>query len=391
MLSSAGWLVKQDFRFDEHFTHQFSRFTRRLRSQKNFATFLVNATAGADRLRVVCESFPDHTRIDNCGHNFPLRFLSHLEMNAMNQPASSSPSDREPLPQGGDFRQGSSAVGGEEVPLGAVVASNVITDAKSAWSTEAVARCQALLGRSTCERLAIYALPSGFVLSVIVPIYNEVATIDIVIERLRATGIPMQIVLVDDGSGDGTAGRLQTYASEHDITVISHPTNRGKGAAIRSALDVVTGDIVVIQDADQEYDPEDFRYLMQPILQDRADVVYGTRYGHVDRQVSPLWHEWVNSAITKFANLSLGVRLNDIETCYKMASRRSWEMIATQLREERFGIEIELTSRWVRAGMRFVQRPIRYQHRWYAQGKKIGWRDGVAAIACIVRYGFLRR
>ena len=259
------------------------------------------------------------------------------------------------------------------------------------WESGHVARCHALLGRSVCDRLAIYSLPPGFVLTVIVPIYNEVATIDVVIQRLRATEIPMQIILVDDGSGDGTAERLQAYADHSDIMLISHPQNRGKGAAIRSALDVATGDIVVIQDADQEYDPQDFRYLMQPILQDRADVVYGTRYGHVDRQVSPLWHEAVNGLITSLANLSLGVRLNDIETCYKMASRRSWELIATQLRENRFGIEIELTARWVRSGMRLVQRPIRYQHRWYAEGKKIGWRDGVAAIACIVRYGVLRR
>jgi len=297
-------------------------------------------------------------------------------MNTMNQPFSSSPSDRDPPPQSGDFGPGLNAFAAGDDP---------------SWSAAAVARCQALLGRSVCERLAIYSLPPGFVLSVIVPIYNEVATMDGVIARLRATAIPLQIILVDDGSGDGTADRLQAYAAHGDITIISHSQNRGKGAAIRSALDVASGDIIVIQDADQEYDPEDFRYLMQPILQNRADVVYGTRYGHVDRQVSPLWHQWVNAMITCLANLSLGLGLSDIETCYKMASRRSWDMIASQLREDRFGIEIELTSRWARAGMRFVQRPIRYQHRWYAEGKKIGWRDGIAAIACIVRYGFLRR
>lgn len=284
----------------------------------------------------------------------------------MNQSPSSTPPDRDPL-----------------LPLDPL--------SGSIWAPEHLARCEALLGRPVCDRLAIYALPPGFVLTVIVPIYNEVATIDVVIQRLRATTIPMQIILVDDGSGDGTAERLKAYAGQTDITILSHAKNRGKGAAIRSALDAATGDIIVIQDADQEYDPQDFRYLMQPILQDRADVVYGTRYGHVDRQVSPLWHESVNGLITGLANISLGVRLSDIETCYKMASRRSWEMIATQLRENRFGIEIELTARWVHSGMRLAQRPIRYHHRWYAEGKKIGWKDGVAAIACIVRYGFLRR
>lgn len=262
---------------------------------------------------------------------------------------------------------------------------------ESIWEAAHVARCQAWLGQSVCDRLAIYSLPPGFVLSVIVPIYNEVKTIDQVIERLRSTEIPLQLILVDDGSGDGTSERVAAYGQDRDVTIIRHPRNRGKGAAIRSALSVATGDIIVIQDADQEYDPHDFRYLMQPILQDRADVVYGTRYGHADRQVSPLWHESVNGWITGFANLCLGVRLSDIETCYKMASRQSWERIATQLKENRFGIEIELTARWVRSGMRLMQRPIRYQHRWYAQGKKIGWRDGVAAIACIVRYGLLRR
>jgi len=261
----------------------------------------------------------------------------------------------------------------------------------SVWSPDHIARCHALLGEAVCDRLAIYSLPPGFVLTVIVPIYNEVKTIDVVIARLRATAIPMQIVLVDDGSTDGTAQQLQRHASGDDVVIISHPKNRGKGAAIRTALDAARGEIVVIQDADQEYDPQDFRFLMQPILDGRADVVYGTRYGHVDRQVSPLWHEWVNQSITGFANLCLGVRLNDIETCYKMATRRAWEMISPSLRENRFGIEIELTARWVHSGMRLMQRPIRYQHRWFADGKKIGWRDGVAAMGCIIRYALLRR
>jgi hypothetical protein len=130
---------------------------------------------------------------------------------------------------------------------------------------------------------------------------------------------------------------------------------------------------------------------MQPILEGRADVVYGTRYGHVDRHVSPLWHELVNAMITRLANLTTGIWLSDVETCYKMAHRDAWTAIQSELRESRFGIEIELTARWARRRLRFVERPIRYQHRWYAEGKKIGWRDGVAALACIIRYGLLRR
>jgi glycosyltransferase involved in cell wall biosynthesis len=239
--------------------------------------------------------------------------------------------------------------------------------------------------------LGIFRLPDGFILSVIVPVYNEVSTVDRIVRDLRQTGLPMQIILVDDGSDDGSAERLSAYVADPDAVVITHAKNRGKGAAIRTGLAAAQGDIVVIQDADQEYDPQDFRYLMQPILERRADVVYGTRYGHADRQVSPLWHELVNSTITRLANVAIGIRLNDIETCYKMASREAWLGIAPQLRENRFGIEIEVTARWARRRMRFVERPIRYQHRWYAEGKKIGWRDGVAALFCIVRYGLLRR
>ncbi len=312
----------------------------------------------------------------------------------MNQSPLSTPPDRDPPSSLGDSQAEPAPAVDPGTPQESFIESGQVPPdalAGSIWAPEHVARCEALLGRPVCDRLAIYALPPGFVLTVIVPIYNEVTTVDVVIQRLRATAIPMQIILVDDGSVDGTAERLKAYADQTDMTILSHTKNRGKGAAIRSALDAATGDIIVIQDADQEYDPQDFRHLMQPILQDRADVVYGTRYGHVDRQVSPLWHESVNGLITGLANISLGVRLSDIETCYKMASRRSWEMIATQLRENRFGIEIELTSRWIRSGMRLAQRPIRYQHRWYAEGKKIGWRDGVAAIACIIRYGFFRR
>ncbi len=259
------------------------------------------------------------------------------------------------------------------------------------WSEAHVNRCRAWLGDPICQRLGIFALPPTFVLSVIVPVFNEVRTIDELIARLRSTGIPMQIILVDDASSDGSAACLAAYADQTDICLLAHEHNRGKGAAIRTGLKAATGDIIVVQDADREYDPSDFRYLMQPILEGRADVVYGTRYGHADRQVSPLWHEWVNAGITKLANLALGLRLSDIETCYKMARRDAWAAVREELRENRFGIEIELTARWARRRMRFTERPIRYQHRWYDEGKKIGWRDGVAALACIVRYGIFRR
>lgn len=254
-----------------------------------------------------------------------------------------------------------------------------------------VERCRRLLGLGACQRLGIYALPADFCLTVIVPVYNESSSIASVIERVRQTQLPLQIIVVDDGSDDGTAEVLAALAGQPGLVLMRHAVNRGKGAAIRTALPHIAGQIAVIQDADREYDPHEFRYLMQPILQGHADVVYGTRYGHVDRQVSPLWHEMVNGLLTMLTNVCLGVRLNDVETCYKMATREAWQQVAEKLRENRFGIEIELTARWVRGRMRLAQRPIRYQHRWYAEGKKIGWRDGVAALGCIVRYGLLRR
>lgn len=264
-------------------------------------------------------------------------------------------------------------------------------DPRSNWSREYVAHCQKILGDGIVRRLAIYALPEPFLLTVIVPVFNEVTTVDAIIVRLNETGLPMQIIIVDDGSSDGTADRLAVLAGQANVELISHGVNRGKGAAIRSAIPAAKGDVIVIQDADREYDPGDFRWLLQPIIAGDADVVYGTRYGQPDRQVSPWWHQAANGLITMLASIAIGIRLRDIETCYKMAKREYFEQIVGDLREERFGIEIEITARWARAGLRFAERPIRYNHRWYGEGKKITWRDGIAAIWCIFRYGVMRR
>lgn len=264
-------------------------------------------------------------------------------------------------------------------------------DPRSNWSPEYVAHCQKILGDGIVRRLAIYALPRPFLLTVIVPVFNEVTTVDAIIVRLNETGLPMQIIVVDDGSSDGTADRLAVLAGQANVELISHGVNRGKGAAIRSAIPAAKGDVIVIQDADREYDPGDFRWLLQPIIAGDADVVYGTRYGQPDRQVSPWWHQAANGLITMLASIAIGIRLRDIETCYKMAKREYFEQIVADLREERFGIEIEITARWARAGLRFAERPIRYNHRWYGEGKKITWRDGIAAIWCIFRYGVMRQ
>lgn len=259
------------------------------------------------------------------------------------------------------------------------------------FSAGYVEKMQRFLGPNACRRLAIFALPSDFILSVIVPVYNECATVGDVLKRLRLTGLPLEIILVDDGSNDGSSDILDRCAASGDVVLIRHPHNRGKGAAIRSGIAIATGDVIVIQDADSEYDPDDIRGLLQPLMEGSADVVYGTRYGHSDRQLSPWWHQAINGLITLLASVAIGPRLTDVETCYKMASRDAYQAILPELKEDRFGIEIELTARWARHGMRFAERPIRYQHRWYDEGKKITWKDGVAALYCIAKYGLLRR
>jgi glycosyltransferase involved in cell wall biosynthesis len=264
-------------------------------------------------------------------------------------------------------------------------------DPRRLWSDQYVADMHAMLGASVCRRLAIYPLPANFCLSVIVPIFNESGTIRGVVERLRATGMPMQIILIDDGSVDGTSETIDQFRKDQDVVVTHHATNQGKGAAIRTGVAAARGDVIVIQDADREYDPSDFRSLLQPILAGEADIAYGTRYGHCDRQLSPWWHQAVNNLITLLASVAIGIRLSDVETCYKMAPRKHFEAILDDLCESRFGIEIEVTARWVRNGLKFTERPIRYRHRWYDEGKKIGWRDGVRALWCIVKYGLFRR
>ena len=259
------------------------------------------------------------------------------------------------------------------------------------WSGEYVQRMQQLLGRDVCRKLAIFELPESFLLSVVVPVYNEGATVGSVVQRLRETRLPMQIILVDDGSSDESWQAISQLQADADVIAVRHDVNRGKGAAIRTGFEKATGDIVVIQDADFEYDPTDFRFLLQPLICGEADVAYGTRYGHYDRQLSPWWHQSINGLITLLASIAIGIRLSDVETCYKMMPRKHLEPLLCELKETRFGIEIELTARLARRRLRFTERPIRYQHRWYDEGKKIGWKDGVRALWCIAKYGLFRR
>jgi len=249
-----------------------------------------------------------------------------------------------------------------------------------------------LLGSELCRKLGIYRIPADFKLSVVIPVYNEVRTLAQVLERVRATGLPLEIVIVDDGSRDGTrdllAGWRDSTDPRHaDLKIVFHERNQGKGGALRTGFAHCTGAVVVVQDADLEYDPQDFRALLQPIVEGRADVVYGSRFSHVDGQVHHYWHRWGNQLITRISNWKSGRTLTDVETCYKMIRRELLQQIAPSLRERGFGIELELTLKLARQrGVRFYERPISYYGRTYRDGKKITWRDGLWAMWCIARY-----
>jgi len=250
---------------------------------------------------------------------------------------------------------------------------------------------ESVLGAELCRKLGIFRLPPEFKLSVVMPVYNEIRTLARVIQRLRATELPLEIVIIDDGSRDGSReylAELRERGSENrDLRILFHEKNQGKGAAIKTGLLACTGDVVIIQDADLEYDPNDFRTLLQPIIEDQADVVYGSRFSHIDGPVHHYWHRWGNQFITRLSNWKSGWTLTDVETCYKMMRRELAQKIAPALVEQGFGIEIELTSKLARLpGVRFYERPVSYVGRSWAEGKKIGLKDGLWALWCILRY-----
>lgn len=218
------------------------------------------------------------------------------------------------------------------------------------------------------------------------PVFNEAATVIEVIKRVQSISLPIEIIVVDDGSVDGTREKLSQLPNSDDLKIILHEKNKGKGAALRTGFMQATGSAIVVQDADLEYDPEDFRILIQPIIEDKADVVYGTRFGHHDRPVSPLWHALANRWITRMTNLRTGCHFSDVETCYKVIRRSLLQELVPCLRENRFGIEIELTIKLAQRKARFYERPIRYWRRGFDEGKKIGWKDAIRAFYCMLRY-----
>jgi glycosyltransferase involved in cell wall biosynthesis len=230
-------------------------------------------------------------------------------------------------------------------------------------------------------------------LSVIVPVYNEIGTIAEVIRRVRAAPvqIPMELIFVDDCSVDGTREFLLNYVSGKvtkgaDVKVFSHERNLGKGAAIRTGISHVTGTVVLIQDADLEYDPQDFGALLKPILDDRADVVFGNRFHGGAHRVLYFWHSIGNRFLTTLSNMLTNLNLTDMEVGYKVF--RTEILRQLRLGSNRFGFEPEITVKVAKLGCRIYEVPISYYGRTYAEGKKISWRDGIAALFHIIRYRF---
>ena len=225
-------------------------------------------------------------------------------------------------------------------------------------------------------------------LSVVIPVYNECATIREIYQSVKAVAIEKEIILIDDGSSDGSREILQNLADD-STRIVLHERNLGKGAALRSGLQYVTGDIVIIQDADLEYDPAQYPKLIQPILDGKADVVFGSRFVTGDyRRVLFFWHMVGNKLLTLLSNLFTNLNLTDMETCYKVFRRDVLERITIE--EDRFGFEPEITAKMSKLKLRIYEMGISYSGRTYGEGKKIDWKDGISAVRCIIKYNLLR-
>lgn len=228
-------------------------------------------------------------------------------------------------------------------------------------------------------------------LSVLMPIYNERETIEEVVRRVREVPVDKEIICVDDCSSDGTGDILQRLLDDGLIDqLVLQPKNQGKGAAIRAAVAKATGEAAVIQDADLEYDPNEYIRLMGPIEQGKADAVYGSRFaGAGPHRVLYFWHYVGNRFLTLVSNMMTNLNLTDMETCYKMLRREVLESL--EIEENRFGLEPEMTAKLALGGWRIYEVGISYSGRTYAEGKKINWKDGVSAFRCILKYGLWRR
>jgi glycosyltransferase involved in cell wall biosynthesis len=227
-------------------------------------------------------------------------------------------------------------------------------------------------------------------LSVVIPAYNEKSSLHKIISRVQEVqaGIEKEIIIVDDGSTDGTPDILNKI-EETNITVYTHPKNKGKGAALQTGFSKATGDFVIVQDADLEYNPEEYLQLLEPLLDGRADAVYGSRFLGGPHRVLFFWHYVGNRFLTTFCNMLSNLNLTDMETCYKVFRREILDKI--KLKSKRFGIEPEITLKLAKLKCRIYEVPISYSGRDYSEGKKIGWKDGIAAIFHIIRFKFFDR
>src|SRR6266550_8476885 len=228
----------------------------------------------------------------------------------------------------------------------------------------------------------------NLLLSVIVPAYNEAATVEVALRRIRAVALRLEIIAVNDASTDGTREILDGLAETGLVDrVIHHEKNRGKGAAIRSGITAASGDAVVVQDADLEYDPADLSAMLLPLRARQADAVYGSRFQGGPHRVLYFWHYVGNRFLTLLSNMLTNLNLTDLETCYKLVRMDLIKRLP--LTSNRFGFEVEITARLAQARARIWEMPISYSGRTYAEGKKITWRDGVAALIHVVRYNLL--
>jgi len=245
-----------------------------------------------------------------------------------------------------------------------------------------------MIGLNNCRAIGLYKIPENFKLSVVIPVYNEKRWITEVLRRVRLVPIPKEIILVDDLSTDGTREMLPQFADEN-TKILYKQVNQGKGAALRDGFKLCTGNVIIIQDADLEYDPDDYPALLQPIIENKADIVFGSRFIGEKHRVLYFWHMVTNKILTVLSNMLTNLNLTDMETCYKVFKKEVLE--GMDLKSNRFGFEPEFTAKIAKKkkpAWRVFEVPVSYDGRTYEEGKKIGLKDGFNALYCIVRYKF---